>query len=1176
MAKTKCQEFVDALDETDLDNFLTAEEAYRGAGAKPADSARKAVADIIAQVGTEKADIEALIAEQAPTPAPAEEAPPAVSVAPTEVLEPEPTPEPEPKAAVAEAAVPTSPQEQRQLHGELRERLDSLGLKDIGLKTFSAPLRVQVGERKVESRGSYINSIIKISLAYDEPQQAVDHEAIHALKAMDAFKNAEWQVITRAAESSWIEEYNIEKKYEGLSRDEMVEEAFGNAFSAWRAGDLQAGGRLKAVFERMANILRSIKDFLAGKGITSFQTWENIFKDIEAGEKGPRAPAREGEEEKAMVAGPAGDHEKTISRIMGTTDKNFWQRARERIADYRERENLKVKQGFLDQFAAIEWMEKANYGKPLDASLSPFKAAHATQNLMSVMGAVLNYGPLKLEAGWFVLDEDFGGGFESIFEELAKSDKLRLWKGWAIAKRSKRLMTEGREHLLTESEIEELLPLGDEHPEFQQVFDRWTQFNTRMLDMVEASGLINKEQRSIWEKSDYIPFYRIMEDAETVKGARKGRKGLEGQRSGIRTLTGGEAQINDPLENMVMSMTSLVDRSFKNLAMRKVTALARQTGAMEEVGPAWRPALIPAAEAVKKLKELGIEVGSLSTEERTQIVKMFQMTAPQDPDIVSVMIKGKPVYYRVKDPLLLSAISSLSPQQLGEVMKILRASKRLLTMGVTIDPAFMLANFMRDTVSSWVVTGQKGFKPGIDSVRGFAKALKGDTVLGQIMASGGGSGGFYRTDPEDVRKLMDARTRGLDKKRVLDSPKKLWEFWQKVGQASEAANRIAIYEAAIKAGETKAEAAYRARDVMDFAMRGDFAVMRFLAETVPFLNARVQGLYRLYRGGRDNPKAFLLRGSMVMAASLAVMAMNWDRPEYDELEDWDKDTYYHFWIEGQHFRLPKPFEVGAIFSTIPERMVRLMSKKDDGKKAVKRLLAMFMDTFAMNPIPQLFKPVVEQWANEVSFTGRPIVGQGLDRLRPEAQWSSWTSEAARALGKAMPEVMGEARSPKRIEHLVRGYLGALGTYLLTAADSAVRLFGDYPTKPTRRIDDIPVVKRFVKADPPRSTVYLTDFYELRRETSRLTNTLREYRRQGAADEAIALLGEKRRKARMGKFIERTAMKLSKINRTIRLTETNKSMSADAKRSRIDRLIDRKNTLARAAMMRVSRIEKYAQ
>ena len=264
------------------------------------------------------------------------------------------------------------------------------------------------------------------------------------------------------------------------------------------------------------------------------------------------------------------------------------------------------------------------------------------------------------------------------------------------------------------------------------------------------------------------------------------------------------------------------------------------------------------------------------------------------------MIDGKPVWGIVDDPLMHNAITSMAPRQLHVVLKMMRLAKRTLTTGVTVDPAFMIANTLRDTLSAWVTTGQKGFIPLIDTAKGFAKALREDPSLVSIMAAGAGSGGFYRTEAADVRKQMNAKLKRIDRATVLDTPKKVWEAWMRVGAASEAASRIGLFEAAQKEGVSDTEAAYRALDVMDFARRGGFASFQWLIESVPFMNARIQGLDKVYRGAKDNPKTFILRGSMIMAASMALMAVNWDDERYEELQEWDKDTYYHFWIDGQH------------------------------------------------------------------------------------------------------------------------------------------------------------------------------------------------------------------------------------------------------------------------------------
>jgi hypothetical protein len=100
-----------------------------------------------------------------------------------------------------------------------------------------------------------------------------------------------------------------------------------------------------------------------------------------------------------------------------------------------------------------------------------------------------------------------------------------------------------------------------------------------------------------------------------------------------------------------------------------------------------------------------------------------------------------------------------------------------------------------------------------------------------------------------------------------------------------------------------AEAAYQAQDILNYSMRGDYTAARALAQTAPFWNAGMQGLYRFMRGaGIANAKAgdtsqlqsFMLRGSVWLAATLANAWRNQDDPRYQRLSNDDKDRYWHF------------------------------------------------------------------------------------------------------------------------------------------------------------------------------------------------------------------------------------------------------------------------------------------
>jgi len=151
----------------------------------------------------------------------------------------------------------------------------------------------------------------------------------------------------------------------------------------------------------------------------------------------------------------------------------------------------------------------------------------------------------------------------------------------------------------------------------------------------------------------------------------------------------------------------------------------------------------------------------------------------------------------------------------------------------------------------------------------------------------------------------------------------------KFGAVSENSNRIAIAKRVARNGGSVAEGMHQAQDIMNFTMSGDYAAMKFLIRSVPFMNARIQGLYRLYRGGRDNPIGFILKGLALTGATMALLAKNSDNDDYERLPEYQKDLSWNFFIDGMRYAIPKPFEVGLIFGTLPERLARGIAGSDD-------------------------------------------------------------------------------------------------------------------------------------------------------------------------------------------------------------------------------------------------------
>ncbi len=833
---------------------------------------------------------------------------------------------------------------------------------------------------------------------------------------------------------------------------------------------------------------------------------------------------------------------------------------------------LRMEEGVFNKFLGIDLAEKRVAGN-LPAEQSGYVAARLSSGLPSVMRGILEYGAPEWRDGIISRTPKSKGLLEIL--QPAKDD-LGGFFGWMIGRRAARLIKEGRERNFTQAEINALLALNKGKEKlYQQVADDYDAFKKKVLDVAERAGLIDKTTRSTWDLADYIPFYRL-NDADETKGPGKLR-GLSHQSFGKR-LHGGTSALGDPLENIVMNFAHLLDASMKNHALDLTIENLDGDTVLEKISSIeYTKALVPLAQIKTLLKSSGMtkaDIDAMPADALEGMRKLWSVQPPSSPDVIRVMRKGKAEYYRVHDPMLLRALTAINQEAFkGLTMTLGRGAKRLLTGAVTAEPTFILRNWIRDSLHAWIINPDK-FKLGIDSLRGAAKTLNTTGGTLDMMFSGASFLGGYlnSTDPQAVANAMRRALsiKGYTKARqdsyvqsLLLTGEKLWTLYRQAGDAAENANREAVYEAGEKAGKSRAQRVFEAKDLMDFSLQGNFAIVRLMGDLLPFVNARMQGMYKLGRTGAlpgfGLRKHVIVRGGLLMLASLALYAMNQGRDEYDELEDWDKDLNWHFWILGQHYRLPKPFEVGLLFGTIPERFAALMLGNDDPEKTFERLLWAITDTMAFNPLPQLIRPAAEVYFNWDMFTRRPIEGMGDEGKIKSARFNQNTSDTMRFLGKFTE---GLNLSPKQLEHLWQGYFGTLGTYLLGTADLAVRAIEGRPPRPTRRIDEYPVIKAFVREAPAFSTQYQNDLYEMRQEVEQIYRTINAYRDLGLDVQADKLEDKHGAKLDERQQLNRAADDLGDIRKELDQIYLDESMSPDEKRREVDRLLNERAVIAK--------------
>jgi len=970
----------------------------------------------------------------------------------------------------------------------------------------------------------------------------------------------------------------------GIGKDEAIEEALADLAGRGEVRDLNGWS---ALLRLVKNWLAKVADKLGMKlNFTDAMVADFVAGITREGAHAPqvntseppasrlsRAPRFTPEQTDALARAGIGGDKTLADKLRGA-----WATALNTIADRNELAQ-QFRQGALDQFHGIDRAIKRDIGN-LPEDQDPYVTARlANGGTSSVMRGLLLHGQARWAANGQHLEKIEGTeGLLDVLKPLGHD--LDAWFGWMIGNRAARLKREGRENNFTDEQIQALQSLSaGKEAAFRMAAVKYAAFKRSVLDVAQGAGLIDPEGRRVWDNADYIPFYRQLDETGASRIGKLGKKGLAGQTSGIRTLKGGESALNDPMENLLMNFSRLIDASLKNNALRKTIDALAATEVVSKVGYDMKGAIVPAGQVKKVLADAGTPDQVLAVIPREAfdgMAKMWAIQPPADPDVVRLMVGGKPQFYKVNDPLLLRALTSFVPFDFPG-LGVMRAFKRVLTATVTATPEFMARNFIRDSAASQAIT-RDGFNP-VASITGIAKSYREMGGFENMLFAGASfqSGNINAADPTSTGVAMRRalRDRGLDASSVnafvaslIDTPAKFWEKYRHIGEAIENANREAVYEAAMKRDvivngirqDQRTAAAFEAKDMMDFNLRGSWTAYQFLADVLPFFNARVQGLYRL---GRSDPKRLAAYGMLLTTASVMLAMATSGSDWYEELPDWDKDTYWHFKLAGQHLRIPKPFELGAIFATVPERIARAMMGKDSTSKTLGRVWATLRDQLAFDPMPQMLRPAVNAWANKDTFRDSPIENMSDEGKLPSMRYSSSTSDTARvAMKGAGPVADALGLSPKRVEYLVAGYLGTAGQYALGLSDMLVRKIEGKPPGPALRVDDLPVVKSFYRLDPARATVFESDLYKMREEVEEIFKSIKAAEREGDVAQRDDLNRRNLPKVAARDTINNGANLLRTLNRERDAVLADPKMTPQQKRERIDALQIQKNQIAK--------------
>lgn len=202
----------------------------------------------------------------------------------------------------------------------------------------------------------------------------------------------------------------------------------------------------------------------------------------------------------------------------------------------------------------------------------------------------------------------------------------------------------------------------------------------------------------------------------------------------------------------------------------------------------------------------------------------------------------------------------------------------------------------------------------------------------------------------------------------------------------------------------------------DFTSAG--SVAEVANRMIPFMTASIGGMRRAVVTVRDHPGRSAGYALTLMGATVGYFMMWKDDEEYQDMPAREKFGYWYFPVGGTIIAIPRHQEWGAM-SSVAE--VLLGDAYDHDPELMQEMLSHQLDVANPLDLPVPIRVAREQYANWQYYWERPIVSKANEGKPVEEQFGPFTSVTAIELGRIF------GASPERIDHVVRGFLGGLGS-----------------------------------------------------------------------------------------------------------------------------------------------------
>jgi hypothetical protein len=661
---------------------------------------------------------------------------------------------------------------------------------------------------------------------------------------------------------------------------------------------------------------------------------------------------------------------------------------------------------------------------------------------------------------------------------------------------------------MSDEEIDEFIARENVHPELRQIMDNWTAINQNMLAFWRQVGLLSeKRYENLSNIKDYVPWQRIMDDETDIHSPvqTSNRKmtniGLEklfkkGEPTVITSFVAKDGQQTFKIQPATVLE---VEINGELVDQKKITATPDGQVKLDVPITADDLVVFKASREIENiidnmtrnvmrmtmngLRQAAAQRIVMEYATRTKNGKIMVFTkADKSRGRFDFIVNGKRVVVEIQDPLIAESIFGMESLDLA-MLKPLAMAANFFRRTITLSGAFQIKQVFKDAPTAALVSGVKRPLLLIGGVyKGFVTSLLKTDPTVQILQSAG-IGGFQslaRTPEAEIKRRI-----GIMNRNVFDFVIKGLDH---IGDASDMAQRVAVYKRVLAETGNETQALYQAANVINFLHHGSGQVSQIIVQTVPFAGAYANStdvLVQSLAGGglkgrsRKNALARLaMTGTLLAGITLLYCMLVGDDEDYNQMDDQTKMR--NFMIPGTKVILPMNTSAAYFYKAIPEMIYNRVVKEGTNNAVDERRLRTALKKAAVDmllgptPVPSAIKPFIEIGLNKDFFTGRPVVPESLAKLDAAERYTAATSEAGKLLSSLTGTKEKRLLDPLEADHLIRGIFGTAGAMTQWFTNSIAVATGER-VAPTDK--EQPITGSFLRGDVGRRNEDL--FYDFK-------------------------------------------------------------------------------------------------